>query len=35
MSVYHDEEETDVIAKALCDHYGPAVGFELVEHKKE
>lgn len=33
MSIYHGEEEAEVIAKALCDHYGPAVGFELVEKK--
>lgn len=31
MSIYHGEEEADVVAKALNEHYGPAVGFELVE----
>lgn len=31
MSIYKGEEEANVIAKALCEHYGPAVGFELVE----
>lgn len=35
MSIYHDKEETEVIAKALNEHYGPAVGFELVEKIKE
>lgn len=31
MSIYHDKEEAEVIAKALNEHYGPAVGFELIE----
>jgi len=33
MSIYHGEEEAEVIAKALNEHHGPAVGFELVERK--